>query len=92
MIQARIDYFARMTKEEKQNLSPQDFTVSEFKEIIYETAFSEIDRLIVLYRYIDCMTYEEISDKVGIDIRTCRTKMIKIDAKIKSTYLKLFYK
>lgn len=91
MLQQRIDFFARLTKEEKLNLTSQDFTVSEFKEIIGETAFCETDRLIAIYRYIECMTYEEISDKIGIDLKTCRARTTKIDSKIKSTYLKLFY-
>ncbi|MCM1556281.1 MAG: hypothetical protein NC087_01970 [Anaeroplasma bactoclasticum] len=92
MLQQRIDYFARMTKEEKLNLTINDFTVSEFKEIINETALCENDRLIVIYRYINCMPYEEISEKIGIDLKTCRARMEKIDSKIKSTYLKFFYR
>lgn len=92
MLQARIDFFARLTKEEKETLKPSDFIVSEFKEIVSETALTEMDRLIILYRHIDCMTHEQIAEKVGIDIRTCTKRIPKIEAKIKNTYLKLFYR
>lgn len=51
MLQARIDFFARLTKEEKETLKPSDFTVSEFKEIVSETALTEMDRLIILSPY-----------------------------------------
>lgn len=92
MTQARIDFFARLTREEKERLSADDFTVSEFKEIVCETAFTEIEKMIAIHRYVDCMTYEQISEKIGIDLRTCRSKMPKVDEKLKNTYLKLFYR
>lgn len=92
MTRERVDFFARMTNDEKENLSPDDFTVSEFREIISETALNETEKLIVIHRYIDCMTFEEISSVIGIDLRTCRSKLEKINEKLKNTYIKLFYK
>ncbi len=92
MLQQRIDYFSRMTKEEKLNLSSKDFTKSEFEEVIGETILNQLDILIATYRYINCMTIEEIAEKVAIDLRTCRNRLRKIDECIKQTYLKLFYR
>lgn len=92
MIQQRLDFFTRLTKEEKLCLTSQDFTKTEFIEIIYETMLNEIDKLIATYRYIECMTFEEISEKLDIDLKTCRNRIKKIDDYIRQTYLKLFYR
>lgn len=92
MKQERIDFFKQLTDDAKQSLSQQDFTVSEIKEIISETPLKQLDRDIAYLRYIDCMTFDEISDQLGYDPKTIKSHLPDISIKLKSTCTKLFTK
>lgn len=92
MKQERIDFFKQLTDDAKQSLSQQDFTVSEIREIISETPLKQLDRDIAYLRYIDCMTFDEISDQLGYDPKTIKSHLPDISLKLKSTCAKIFTK
>lgn len=92
MEQDRKDFFKQLTDDAKKSLDHDSFTVSEIKEIIAETPLTQLDRDIAYYRYCECMTFEEIADKLGYDIRTIRSHLPSISISLKTTCTKLFIK
>lgn len=89
MREERIAKFSKMSIEEIKNLKCYDFTVSELEEIILETPLTEQNRNIARLRYKDRMTYEQISETLGIDKKTCINRLNKISNELKKTLIKL---
>ena len=92
MNQARINLFAQLTEDAKMALTAQDFTVSEIKEIINETPLSVVEREIAYCRYVDCMTFEEIADRMNYGVTTVKRHLPRISIKLKTTCTRLFLK
>ena len=89
MQQTRVEYFAKLTQDEKYKLSAKDFTVSEIREIISETSLSDTDAKIAECRYIKDMTMSAIAQEVGFDEKTIQRKIPKLSDKLKRTLQKL---
>jgi len=92
MEQARKEFFSNLTQDEQMDLTSHDFTISEIREIIEETPLHSLDKQIAIYRYIECMTLEEIANKLGYDVKTILSHVKKISIKLKKTCTRLFYK
>jgi len=86
----RIDFFKKLTDDAKKSLCKDNFTISEIKEIIAETPLTQLDRDIAILRYCECMSFDEIADKLEYDIRTIRKHLPTISLSLKSTCAKLF--
>lgn len=86
----RLKFFSKLTEDEKMKLESKDFTVSEICEIVAETPLRDEDKRIAKYRYIDCMTKEEIAEKTQLDIKTVSSRLNSISLKLKITCTKLF--
>lgn len=70
----------------------KDFlTISELKEIISETALTEVDRTIAVMRYIDSKSVQEIASEIGYDERTVRRRLCIIGPKLCETLLRIVY-
>lgn len=92
MEEGRKRYFSKLSDSEKEKLTYKDFLVSEIKEILNETCLSKIDRKIATYRFIDCMTLEEIAALTNYEIKTIQTHLNKIHKEFTKTFLKFFQK
>ena len=90
MEQDRKDFFKQLTEDARKSLTHDNFTVSEIKEIIAETALTQLDRDIAVYRYCECMSFDEIAEKLGYDIRTIKRHLPSISLSLKTTCAKLF--
>jgi DNA-directed RNA polymerase specialized sigma24 family protein len=90
MNKARIEFFAKLSTEQKLQLSHKDFTVSEIEEIIAETPLNAMWREIAKLRYVHQCTIEEIANKLYIDYKTCQRSLKGISAKLKHTCDKMF--
>lgn len=77
--------FSALTKAQKENLTLKDFTVSEIKEIIAETALKDEDAAIATLRFINCKTIESIAERQGFDSRTITRRIRKIEKLLKET-------
>ena len=89
MQQNRLEYFSKLSADEKYKLSAKDFTVSEIREIIAETSLNETDIKIAECRYIKAMTMAAIAEEVGLDEKTIQRKIPKISDKLKRTLQKM---
>lgn len=70
----------------------KDFlTISELKEVISETALTEVDRTITIMRYIESKNVQEIASEIGYDERTVRRKLCTIGPKLCETLLRIVY-
>lgn len=67
-----------------------DFTATEIKQIIEESPLNERDKLIATTYWIDLMSEEDISYKVGCDKKTIRNNIPKISMILKTTASKLY--
>jgi DNA-directed RNA polymerase specialized sigma24 family protein len=92
MKESRFDFFAQLTHDEKLGLESKDFMTSEIEEIISETPLCDLDKRISVYRYIKCMTENEIADKENVDIKTIHRRLQTISLKLKITCSRLFVK
>lgn len=67
----------------------KDFlTISELKEVISETALTEVDRTITIMRYVERKNVQEIASKIVYDERTVRRKLCIIGPKLCETLLR----
>lgn len=66
-------------------------TISELKEVISETALTEIDRTIAVLRYIESKNVQEIASEIGYDERTVRRRLCVIGPKLCETLLRIVY-
>lgn len=70
----------------------KDFlTISELKEVISETALTEVDRTITIMRYVESKNVQEIASEIGYDERTVRRKLCTIVPKLCETLLRIVY-
>lgn len=83
--------FERLTKEQKENLTIVDFTVSEILELIAETPLKEEDIKIAKARYVRLMTYEQIAEKIDRDTKTVKLHIGAIKQKINDTIKRIVF-
>lgn len=70
----------------------KDFlTISELKEVISETALTEVGRTIAVMRYVESKNVQEIASEIGYDERTVRRKLCIIGPKLCETLLRIVY-
>lgn len=84
-----FERFNGITKEEKANLTFDDFTVSEIKYLIEETVLSDRDRQIAELKLCRAFTVERICSKLDYDDKTIETAVLKIKEKVKKTIQKV---
>nr|DAU61047.1 MAG TPA: ECF sigma factor [Caudoviricetes sp.] len=80
--------FSALTKEEKENLTLNDFTVSEIIELINETVLSPENRIIARLRFAKAMTIEAIAEKIKRDVKTVQRRLPAIEIQLNKTILK----
>ena len=80
--------FSALTKEEKENLTLNDFTVSEIIELINETVLSPENRIIARLRFAKDMTIEAIAEKIKRDVKTVQRRLPAIEIQLNKTILK----
>ena len=84
--------FEKLSNEEKNALTVNDFTVSELTEIISETIFDkEIDRDIAIYRFVKSCTIERTAEKIGYEWKTIQKRIPIIREKLNKTIKMLVY-
>lgn len=84
-----LNRFQHLTEEQKQNLTFDDFTVSELREIINETVLSKENKQIAEMRFIQALTIEKIAEKMGFDKRTIKSRIASIKRKLQKTINKM---
>lgn len=80
--------FIALTKEERENLTLDDFTISEILELINETVLSPENRTIARLRFAKAMTIEAIAEKVNRDMKTVQRRIPIIKKQLNKTILK----
>ena len=80
--------FSALTKEEKENLTLNDFTVSEIIELINETVLSPENLIIARLRFAKAMTIEAIAEKIKRDVKTVQRRLPAIEIQLNKTILK----
>ena len=88
-----FERFADLSKEDKQKLTINDFTVSEIRFIIEETVFAkEVDALIAELRFIRSCSHAVIAEKIGYEQeRTVQERLKNIKERISSTIQKIVF-
>lgn len=84
-----FERFNGITKEEKEALTFDDFTVSELKYLIDETVLNDRDRHIAELKLCRAFTIERICNKFDYDSKTIDAAVVKIKEKVKKTILKV---
>lgn len=84
-----LERFCGITKEEKNNLTFDDFTVSELRVIIDETVLSSENKKIAELRFIKALTVEKIAEKMNFEKRTISTRISDIKKKLQKTINKM---
>lgn len=84
-----LERFGGITKEEKSNLTFDDFTVSELRVIIDETVLSSENKKIAELRFIKALTVEKIAEKMNFEKRTISTRISDIKKKLQKTINKM---
>lgn len=92
MNEERYYYFQQMSFEQKMKLTPNDFTITEFKEILNEMMLNDECKKIGLMHYIKCLGYDEIADELQIDRKTVIRRLNKLLLNFRFTCIKLFFK
>lgn len=92
MNEERYYYFQQMSLEQKMKLTPNDFTITEFKEILNEMMLNDECKKIGLMHYIECLGYDEIADELQIDRKTVIRRLNKLLLNFRFTCIKLFFK
>lgn len=88
-----FERFADLSKEDKQKLTINDFTVSEIRFIIEETVFAkEVDVLIAELRFIRSCSHAVIAEKIGYEQeRTVQERLKNIKERMLSTIQKIVF-
>ena len=92
MTEDRFRFFQKMNFEDKMQLTPEDFTTSEFKYILGEMMIKEDCKEIAVMHYIECLSYDEIAYRLGIDRKTVIRRLDKLITRFRFTCVKLFFK
>lgn len=88
----RFEYFKNLTYEQKLDLTFDDFTTTEILEIVKEMRCKTECKDIAIMYYVECLSLEQIADKIGIDYRTVSNRLKKILFEFKMTCIKIFFK
>ena len=92
MNEERYYYFQQMSFEEKMKLTPNDFTITEFKDILNEMMLNDECKKIGLMYYIECLSYDDIAYELQIDRKTVIRRLNKLLLNFRFTCIKLFFK
>lgn len=84
-----LERFTGISKEEKEKLTFDDFTVTEIKFLIEETVLSDRDRKIAELILCREFTNERVAHKLGFDDKTIGKAAREAEEKIKKTILKV---
>ncbi len=83
-------WLKRLTESEKMDLSYKDFIKSEVEEIINQLLINDRLKKEAKLYFIDCLSIQEVADKMGIDLKTATRHKKRLSHAIKRTICKMF--